>query len=183
MPNLATRLSNLNKAKLKQSQPAPPPTTCTCTKEPCPVPGSWKKSDVIYTAKVNTSDGQPSEFYTGMSAYPFMVRLGNHKQSFIKRNLEHKSTLSTFIWKLKDKGIDYNIEWDIINSARSYKPGDRFCGLCIAEAKAILFRPEAATLNKRDEVFNTCRHKAKFKLARAWQRIRKEGIKYLQFSF
>ena len=83
-----------------------------------------------------------------MSAHTFKVRFGNHKSSFSLRHLEHKSTLSTYIWKLKDQKLDFNIEWNIVNQARSFKPSDRFCGLCIAEAKAIIFNPEDASLNK-----------------------------------
>ena len=118
----------------------------------------------VYCATVTQDNDASTHTYTGMCSTTFIVRHRNNKSSFINEHLEQKSTLSKFIWKLKRKNIGYNIQWDYLKSSKSYKPGDRACGLCLAEAKSIIFKKEFATLNKRNEILQNCRHKFKFKL-------------------
>ena len=81
--------------------------------------------------------------------------------------MQNKTTLSTFICKLKRENIDFAIDWKIERQVPSYRAGSAKCNLCIAEVAQIFFKKELATLNNKEEIFNTCRHRARHKLNRA----------------
>ena len=141
--------------------------TCNCLqKENCPVDNKCLLNDVVYNAKVTSSEGV--EQYVGITADPFKVRLNNHKHSFksLVPKIQKSTTLSTYIWKLKKKDIPYKIDWKILGQRSSYKPGGRKCSLCLAEVETIFNNTHMATLNARSELFNSCRHRARFKLQR-----------------
>ena len=71
----------------------------------------------------------------------------------------NKTTLSAHVWKLKDEGRPYEIQWDIMDRAKTFNPISRKCRLCLKEIFYIMFKPESATLNSRNELYNTCRHR------------------------
>ena len=68
--------------------------------------------------------------------------------------------LSAHVWELKDKGHTYTITWQILARASSYNPSSGMCRLCLKEKFFIMFAPATASLNKRNEVYNSCRHRA-----------------------
>ena len=70
------------------------------------------------------------------------------------------TALSTHIWELKDKGIPHELTWSILATASGYNTTTKQCRLCWF----ILFKEELATLNRRQEIFSTCRHKARLTL-------------------
>ena len=70
-----------------------------------------------------------------------------------------KSKLSAHTWDLKDKGIDYDIEWKLLDRAPTYNPTTKKCRLCLKEKFYIMYRKDNSSLNKRSEVFNTCRNR------------------------
>ena len=70
-----------------------------------------------------------------------------------------KTKLSTHIWELKDANTDYDIEWDLIEQASSFNPITKKCRLCLVEKYHIMYNGQSSTLNKRQEIFNTCRHR------------------------
>ena len=111
-------------------------------------------------ATVTKNNGQ-FETYVGLSSTPFWQRYANHKKSFSKPQYCHETTLSTFIWELKAKNINFTISWKIVDS-----PVSGECQLCLKEKYVIIFKPEASTLNSRNELANTCRHKSKSLLMR-----------------
>ena len=53
----------------------------------------------------------------------------------------------------------WKIKWEIMDRAPTFNPVNRKCRLCLKEIYYIMFKPESATLNKRKELFNTCRHR------------------------
>ena len=97
--------------------------------------------------------------YTGLSKPPFKKRFGGHTH-----DIEHEeakgTTLSKHVWDLKRAGIPYSISWSILARGDGYNPSNKQCRLCLLEKRHILFKPEGATLNKRLEVFSSCRHRA-----------------------
>ena len=85
-----------------------------------------------------------------------------------KKKKKNKGTrLSKHVWLLKDNRIPYNLEWSILGKARGFNPVSRICRLCLLEKYCILYKPEFATLNSRDEFFSPCRHK--------WKHVLKNG--------
>ena len=73
----------------------------------------------------------------------------------------HATTLSEYIWKLKDKNISYTTEWRLISKAKAYSTTNKLCRLCLEEKYFIIFKPHLSSLNKRNELVNTCRHRKK----------------------
>ena len=73
--------------------------------------------------------------------------------------MANDTTLSTHIWKLKEKGSTFNIKWSILDRGQIFNPGTKTCQLCTKEKFYIIFKPEIATLNSRNELGAHCRHK------------------------
>ena len=80
--------------------------------------------------------------------------------------MKHSTTLSTYIWKLKDSKTKYKISWRIMDRAPCFNPITRTCRLCLKEKYYIMFKPDGATLNDRNEFYSTCRHRLKQLLAK-----------------
>ena len=74
---------------------------------------------------------------------------------------EKSTTLSKHIWELKREGVPYTVSWKILARGRVFNPITKICQLCLKEKYLIMFAPEGATLNKRSELYNTCRHRLK----------------------
>ena len=73
--------------------------------------------------------------------------------------------MSQYVW---DKKInpETDIKWDILESAPSYKAGQKFCNLCLSEKMQIAKNAgNKMYLNKRTELTQKCRHRTKYKLA------------------
>ena len=121
-------------------------------------------SSVIYRAEVK-GDSQKTTTYTGLTSNTFKRRFYSHRQSFNKRTLEHSTTLSSYIWNMKDRNENFEVNWSIVDRAREFNPVNRKCRLCLNEKYYIIFQPEGGKLNKRSELFSTCRHRKKQLLA------------------
>ena len=74
------------------------------------------------------------------------------------------TTLSNYVWHLKDHNINYNLEWFVVTMGTDYNPATGICRVCLLEKFFIMFKPEGASLNQRSEFFTHCRHYAKFLL-------------------
>ena len=91
--------------------------------------------------------------YTNVKNNPF-----NRNQDNAKNNLQNTS-LSTHIWKLKDKGINFDLKWKIIKQAPSYSKEAGICHLCLEEKTSIMYADKTKSLNKRTEIMQKCRHR------------------------
>ena len=76
-----------------------------------------------------------------------------------------RSTLAAHVWEVRDSGLAPIVEWSILLRSNAYQPGDHYCGLCLGEVTLICFADQEESLNKRNELRQGCRHKAKFKLS------------------
>ena len=163
LPNMASIISRHNKKILTQSSNVP--AGCNCQKGPssCPVDGQCLQESVIYTADVTTEQDQKR--YIGSTAGSFKDRYTEHVSSFKLEYKETSTKLATYIWELKRKSINYNIKWRILRHAKAYTPESQKCRLCTAEKVEILFSDRSRMLNKRSEIMNKCRHKARHKLS------------------
>ena len=99
-----------------------------------------------------------------MTGRTFKARYTDHKYSFNQRK-DKQTALSKYIWKLKDRGLNYKISWSIKTKGFKFSSGSRQCDLCLSEKHAILHhkKPEEI-LNKRHELLNGCKHKGDFLL-------------------
>ena len=163
MPNIGKIISGHNKKVQNDNKPIE--NMCNCRKKSdCPVENKCLLSDVIYQASVIRQDNGEKETYVGLTSTSFKSRWSNHKTSFNLESHKNETKLSIYIWDLKQKGINYELNWQILAKSKSYSPASRKCWLCLKEKFYILFGGEKSTLNKRHEFFTPCIHKQKFKL-------------------
>ena len=104
MPNMTKFLSKHNS---QISRPNRPPQTrtsmCNCQKkDECFLPGRCLTDKVVYTATV-TDENDNIETYTGLTCKTFKERHYKHKNSFKYQNSDNSTTLSSYIWGLKDR--------------------------------------------------------------------------------
>ena len=160
MPNLKSQISKHNFKILKDEETPMSRGGCNCRKSggPCPLGGHCLTESLVYRAEViDENDNRAT--YTGLTGNTFKARHYRHKSSFKHRKLEYDTTLASYIWSLKDNNLSYQINWSEICRAPRFNPITRKCRLCIKEKYHIIFQPEGALLNKRSELFSTCRHR------------------------
>ena len=131
---------------------------CNCrNKVNCPIPDNCNQSNVIYQANVH-GDGKIMKYFG--STVDFKSRYSQHKSSLNNRPTLH-TTLSSYVWKLKDRNIKFDIKWSIIEKGHAFSSGSKSCDLCLTEKLVILTADQRTMLNKRDELLETCRHRRK----------------------
>ena len=67
--------------------------------------------------------------------------------------------------EIKDARIEFTIKWELLEHAATFSPGDKYYKSCIAEKTQIILADKRVTLNRNNELFGKCRHKAKYLLA------------------
>ena len=77
-------------------------------------------------------------------------------------NITNKTELSKHIWKLQDKGINFNVKWSVAAYASTYRCGSRRCDLCLTEKYVIARANHKNLLNKRTELISKCCHRNKY---------------------
>ena len=102
------------------------------------------------------------ELYTGLTENTLKDRIYKHTYDCKHREFEKRTSLSKYIWKLKDNFYDYKINWRILSIAKTYNPATKSCNLCTKEKFYIIYKPHLATLNENNELLKKCRHRAKW---------------------
>ena len=107
--------------------------------------------------------------YTGLTSSTMKERYNHHKWTFTNEknnpfnpNCNEKlqnTSLSTHIWKLKRRGIDFDINWRVIKQAPAYSKESGRCNLCLEEKTFIMYEDQTKALNKRTEIMQKCRHR------------------------
>ena len=119
--------------------------------------GECQQRGVIYQATV-LSEEKRNQTYIGLTAGTFKKRFDGHTSTF-RSEEANGTTLSSYIWKLKNEGRDFEILWKVISKATPFSPVTEQCALCTAEKFYIIYKPELGTLNTRNELGAHCRHK------------------------
>ena len=157
-PNMQQIISAKNNKTLRENLPETKKCSCTQNKkEKCPLQNKCLESEIVYQAQVEV-ENKETKTYIGQTATDFKHRLSTHTFSFNNRDI-NQTSLSQYIWEVKDQGYEYKISWKIVDRGRKFSPVNGVCQLCITEAYYINFHPEMATLNSRTEIFSSCRHK------------------------
>ena len=163
LPNLENIISKHN-AKVTRAPTDQTKVTCNCRKrDSCPLEGKCLTSSLVYQATVS-SDICKEENYIGLTSNTFKQRWTQHTCSFKHKSKANETTLSQYIWKLKEQNVKYNIKWKIISKAPQFSPVTGRCNLCTKEKFYIIYRPEMCSLNTRNELGTHCRHKKKMLL-------------------
>ena len=125
----------------------------------CPVDGNCQATGVVYQASVTELGSGQVETYTGTTARRFKDRLYEHNTNMNNETGRTETALSAHIWSLKDQGKQYEVKWKIRCRGSDYNPRTKKCRICLREKHFIMYDRSGCSLNKRSEVFNTCRHK------------------------
>ena len=167
MPNMSRIISSHNRNIIIKSTPDKTPLpTCNCRrKNECPLEGKCLSSGVVYQAIVTRNDNSKQESYIGLTENSFKTRYNGHNSSFRIQSKRNATTLSSYIWSLKDNSINYSIKWKIVGKANPYSTSTKLCNLCLMEKYFIICRPQLATLNNRNELASDCRHRKKHLLS------------------
>ena len=73
------------------------------------------KTNVIYNATVTSDGGSTVETYIG-STNDFARRYYEHRTNANNPSYRTATTLSVYIWKLKDEGKNFDVSWRITES-------------------------------------------------------------------
>ena len=161
LPNIACIIAGHNKKKLEEQTAD---EQCNCrVKTDCPLNGQCQASSVVYEATVTSNNDKKT--YIGLSETSFKTRYANHRTSFKHERYRNSTELSKYLWRLKEEGKEFNLEWKIVERARAYSTVGKRCGLCLAEKHRIITSDKAENINKRAELVSKCRHANKFSLA------------------
>ena len=102
--------------------------------------------------------------YYGQTSRPFKIRFYEHKQAMKNESSTKETALSRFIWKLKNEGKNFDINWSIHARAQTYQSGSKKCQLCTKEKLAIALHDPNTLLNNRKEILGKCIHVRNFEL-------------------
>ena len=100
-----------------------------------------------------------TETYTGVTARPFKKRYYEHRGDTKKEEGRTKTALSAHIWGLNDKNIKHKVGWKIKYRGPDFNPLTKKCRICLKEKHYIMYHRDGSTLNRRNEIVNTCRHR------------------------
>ena len=164
MNNMASIIKAHNTMILKRGNEAPI-GTCNCRdKSTCPLDGKCRSDNIVYRAQVKINN-RDTKSYIGSTENSFKTRYGNHKCSFANNKYGNCTELSKCVWKIKESGHQYSINWAIIAHAAAYSNATKRCNLCLTEKMFIISANKSGLPNKRSELISKCRHENKYILS------------------
>ena len=138
---------------------------CNCqVKGECPMDGKCQTMDAVYNCHV-TSSG-PQKIYFGLAEGKWKQRYYNHKKSFNHKRYSHETTLSSYMWHLKETLDETpSLKLSVVRCATRYSNILKTYLLCLYAKLVIVTYPrQPEVLNKRSELFCRCRHDNKYLL-------------------
>lgn len=158
-----SKILKSHNAKISKANDTPNPG-CNCRdRGNCPLDRQCIQKSVVYQADVSINDNTTPKTYIGISEPLVKLRIANHEKAFNDRQYETDSSLSEYIWSLKDQGIrNYHIKWSILRRVRAWNSVTNKCGLCTMEKVMISrFKDKNNLINKRLDLVTKCRHQNK----------------------
>ena len=114
-----------------------------------PLPNKCLYINTIYKATVKTNNSV--KHYIGATEGTIKQRIHNHNLSFKYRNFASNTSLSSYIWQLKDTNISPTITWETLKQAPANNKTSQKCLRCLHEKLAIITYPSQNTLlNKKN---------------------------------
>ena len=99
--NMANVIKSHNKKAAMSYEKSVPPCNCR-NKGDCPLDGLCQTNDIIYKCVVSTKI-MPEKVYLRTAEGDFKKRYYNHRKLFKNRLYECDTTLSKYIWEIRDK--------------------------------------------------------------------------------
>ena len=173
-PNVQSAIVAHNRKLLRKhntdaNPPVNEPPMCNCRKvDECPLKGNCLQSAIIYQATVSVES--ETKHYIGQTEQTFKKRYPKHKEALEKEHPKKSTSLSAYVWELRNKGENPTIKWEVIKKCLPYACGTRRCDTCLSEKLCILQSDRSKCINKNTELMQKCRHSNKFKLKNAAKR-------------
>ena len=76
---------------------------------------------VKYQATV-VEEGKGDQFYVGVTKPPWKKRYGGLKSNMRHSDQRICSSLAGYVWKLMDKGREFNVRWKILQQHTTFNP-------------------------------------------------------------
>ena len=138
--------------------------SCNCrVKSECPLDDQCQVTDIIYKCNVLSSD-KPNKVYFGTAEGDFKKRFYRHRKSFNNEGSANDTTLSIYIWELKETlSFIPTLVCSITKMVLPYSNISKKYLLCRHKKLEIInyHRPHEL-LNKRSELISKCQHANKF---------------------
>ena len=74
--------------------------------------------NLIYRGTVTSNEGVKE--YIGQTMTTFKKRYTKHKSDFNLVKNRHATSLSTYVWQLKDKGIAHDVKYSLVRRGKPY---------------------------------------------------------------
>ena len=104
---MAQIIKKHNKKIASTNSTSQPYNQCNCrVKSTCPLPNKCLYTNTIYKPTVKTNNSV--KHYIGATEGTIKQRIHNHNLSFKYRNYTSNTSLSSYIWQLKDKHLSHN---------------------------------------------------------------------------
>ena len=111
-------------------------------------------SDKNVVCKATVKSMNEKKTYAGSTSGTFKNRWQGHNDD-IKNNNDNRTELSKYIWKLKQKKINYDIELSIIHCVGEAKELQRIFSTCNLEKIGIATANKKRNLTKYYKLFST----------------------------
>jgi hypothetical protein len=166
MRNMQSIVTSHNRKILNEKPQEEPERTCNCSRNAtCPMNGNCLSENTIYSGKITSSlPNYGQKEYAGLSAPPWKGRFNTHTHSFNHRDAA-KCEIANEVWRIKDLGGTFDIQWSILGHAAAYNPESNKCNLCLNE-KLYINENVDRLLNTRKELVSKCRHMLKYALVK-----------------
>ena len=104
--------------------------------------------------------------YLGLAEGESKNRFYNHKLSFKHKRYANNTTLSSYLWHLKNGSSETpNLNWSVLRGTPPYSNISRKSLLCLYEKLEIVtYQNQKELLNKRTEILYKCCHANKLLL-------------------
>ena len=125
-------MSQIVKTTAKRSKPSiathtPTDNATVGIKKHAPQLGNCLQENVVYRATIRTNNSIKQ--YGDETEDTVKQRIYNHKLSFTNRNYSTNTSLSIYIWRLKDMNISRTITWEILKLVPAYSNTSRMPSL------------------------------------------------------
>ena len=123
--------------------------------------GKSQTMDAVYNYRVTSPE--PRKIYFGLAEGKWKQRYYNHKKSFSHKRYSHETTLSSYMWHLKETlDVTPNLK-SVMRCGTPYSNISKKCLLCLYEKLVIITYPrQQELLNNRSELLCECRHENKY---------------------
>ena len=116
-------------------------------KEECPMGSKCQTMDAVYDCCVPSPE--PRKIYVGLAEGKWKQRYYNHKKSFNHKRYLHETTLSRYMWHLKETlYITPNLKWSAVMCVTPYSNISKKCLLCLYGKLIIIAYPRQHELLK-----------------------------------